>query len=210
MYITVYFGTKPIYLCNQKEPVLERYFHKPDCFLTESCSPEALLELVQELEQENINTGLAVCNDMDLLFETFCSLFTLITAAGGIVENENKDILLIFRRGKWDLPKGKLDKGETIEACAVREVKEETGLQNVQIIRAMPSTHHTYQEAGKKILKRSVWYQMYAPGKQELQPQAEEDITEIKWVPVNELTLYLNNTFPSVKDVLTFHLAGSL
>jgi len=117
---------------------------------------------------------------------------------------------LIFRRGKWYLPKGKLDEGETIEECAVREVKEETGLLNVQITGTLPSTHHTYQQDGNKILKKSAWFNMFAEGNQHLTPQTEEDITEIKWVPVTDLQMYLNQTYPSVKDVLTKFISDSL
>jgi 8-oxo-dGTP pyrophosphatase MutT (NUDIX family) len=116
--------------------------------------------------------------------------------------NNNNDVLLIYRRGKWDLPKGKLDKGETIEDCAMREVMEETGLKNVVLESALLVTYHTYHEGTKFILKESHWYAMKVNGEQKLVPQTEEDIVEIKWVKPGDLKNYYHNTFPSVIDVL--------
>lgn len=121
-----------------------------------------------------------------------------ITAAGGIVENEQGQILMIFRRGKWDLPKGKLDDGETIEECAVREVEEETGLRNIQPGELIDITTHAYTEHGKDIVKETHWFAMKVVGDQQLTPQTEEDITAIKWVKENELSEYLSNTYPNI------------
>ena len=109
---------------------------------------------------------------------------------------------MIFRRGKWDLPKGKLDKGETLEECAVREVKEETGLENVQLKKFMLTTFHTYNEFGRHILKESHWYRMKAASSQPLKPQTEEDIQQIAWVKPAALSEKLKNSFPSIKDVI--------
>jgi ADP-ribose pyrophosphatase YjhB (NUDIX family) len=119
-----------------------------------------------------------------------------------LVLNEKKEILFIFRRGKWDLPKGKLDKGETLEQCAVREVEEETGLKNIMLDKNLITTYHTYDENGKHILKESYWYEMHVEGIQKLIPQTIEDIHEAKWVKKKNLSDVLSNTFPSVKDVI--------
>lgn len=129
-----------------------------------------------------------------------------IIAGGGIVENDNGEILFIFRRGKWDLPKGKLDKGETIEQCAVREVMEETGLVDVQLSELVGITHHQYNEKGVEIDKESHWYAMKAPGQQTMTPQAEEDILETKWVAKNEIDEVLKNTFQNITDIISTYL----
>jgi len=126
----------------------------------------------------------------------------VIQAAGGLVKNGKDEILLIFRRGKWDLPKGKLDKGETLEECAVREVGEETGLKKIQLLSPLLITYHTYHEGTKFILKESHWYRMKIDSEQTLVPQTIEDIQEVKWVKEADLHQYMNNTFPSVADVL--------
>ncbi|MCY7420728.1 MAG: NUDIX domain-containing protein [Chitinophagaceae bacterium] len=125
-----------------------------------------------------------------------------ILAAGGIVENEEKEILMIFRRGKWDLPKGKLDEGETIEECAVREVEEETGLRSIQQGELIDVTLHTYFEKGNEIEKETYWYAMKVEGDQKLVAQSEEDIEDIRWVKETELPTYLNNSYPNIVDII--------
>jgi 8-oxo-dGTP pyrophosphatase MutT (NUDIX family) len=125
-----------------------------------------------------------------------------IVAAGGIVENEKREILFQFRRGKWDLPKGKLDEGEHIEACAVREVEEETGLQDIQLGELVGTTIHHYTENGTEIEKETFWYAMKVTGEQKLVPQLEEDITELKWVSEHELQPYLENTYQNIIDIV--------
>jgi 8-oxo-dGTP pyrophosphatase MutT (NUDIX family) len=125
-----------------------------------------------------------------------------IIAAGGIVENEERKILFQFRRGKWDLPKGKLDEGETIEECAVREVEEETGLRNISLGELIGITHHSYAEKGKDIDKETHWYAMKVEGEQKLIPQIAEDIHELKWISEHELSPYLSNTFPNIIEIV--------
>lgn len=125
-----------------------------------------------------------------------------IIAAGGIVENEDAKILFQFRRGKWDLPKGKWDEGETIEECAVREVEEETGLKNINRKNLIGKTIHYYKENGKEIEKETYWYAMSIKGHQELIPQLEEGITALDWVGENEMQPYLSNTFDNIVDIV--------
>ena len=125
-----------------------------------------------------------------------------IVAAGGIVENEEGKILFQHRRGKWDLPKGKLDDGESIEECAVREVEEETGLRNINLGELIGITHHSYTEHGKEIDKETHWYAMKVNGQQNLVPQVEEDIHELRWVSENELSSYLSDTFVNIIEIV--------
>lgn len=118
------------------------------------------------------------------LWEDFCSYYKIIEAAGGLVENQaahaNK-ILVMFRRGSWDLPKGKIDEGETPEIAAVREVEEETGIKNIELGEKLGETYHTYQQKGKRILKKTYWYAMKTLNN-EFTPQIEEDIERLEWV----------------------------
>ncbi len=132
----------------------------------------------------------------------FIKDYTIITAAGGVVINDEGKILMIFRRGKWDLPKGKLEEGELIEDCAEREVMEETGLSSISLERFLLTTYHTYIEKGKSILKDTHWYLFRAPGMQSVNPQTEEDILKIEWVHPSGLQEYTNNTYALIKDVL--------
>jgi len=127
---------------------------------------------------------------------------TKIVAGGGIVQNEEGKILFQFRRGKWDLPKGKLDEGETIEECAIREVEEETGLRNIALGQLIGITSHNYTEKRKDIEKETHWFAMKVSGKQNLEPQLEEDITELRWVAKDELEDYLSNTFANIVEIV--------
>ena len=126
----------------------------------------------------------------------------LILAAGGLVLNEKGEVLFMFRKGKWDLPKGKLDPGETMDACALREVMEETGLVQVALKNFLLTTEHLYTERGKPILKKSHWYLMEADSHQRLVPQAEEEISELRWLAPADFNIALANTYPSIVEVL--------
>jgi 8-oxo-dGTP pyrophosphatase MutT (NUDIX family) len=126
----------------------------------------------------------------------------LIHAAGGMVINERGEVLFMFRRGKWDLPKGKQDRGETLEACALREVEEETGVRNLEIKKFLMITEHFYQERGESILKKSHWYLMSCSSAQKLVPQTEEDITELRWIGPADIKIVERNTYPAILDVL--------
>lgn len=135
-----------------------------------------------------------------------------IIAAGGIVKNRNGEILMIYRRGYWDLPKGKQDDGETIEACALREVREETGLQDLQIDRFIATTRHRYYDdkfTQKNVVKITHWYAMSVPGTPELRPQAEEDIEMAEWAGKEKLEAYLHQTYDNIKEVICAYFASA-
>jgi 8-oxo-dGTP pyrophosphatase MutT (NUDIX family) len=135
----------------------------------------------------------------------------IIIAAGGLVQNKNGEILLIFRRGFWDLPKGKLDDSELIPECAVREVQEETGIQTLELGPFICTTSHTYFDKwlNKDVEKNTHWYAMLSLVNETLVPQTEEDIEKIEWVPVNELPQYLLQTYPTIRTVFEAFNAGS-
>lgn len=126
----------------------------------------------------------------------------IIMAAGGVVENEKGELLLIYRKKHWDLPKGKLDEGESIEQCAVREVEEETGLKNVQLGPFIELTLHQYEENGELVTKKTAWYRMKGSSSDQLTPQTEEQIEDIRWVKPAELEPYIENTYPNIILIL--------
>lgn len=167
--------------------------------------PKSLLNYADMLEKGNRFQSVTLyTNDLEGIQRDFLSLFELLEAAGGIVRTPEGKLLLIFRLGHWDLPKGKLEPGEIPEEAAVREVEEETGITGIQRSELFDITYHTYRTGkGKRIVKRTYWYLMNAP-EQVLVPQTEEDIQSAVWAFPEE---YLNNpAFPfyrSIHDLLS-------
>jgi len=127
-----------------------------------------------------------------------------IIAAGGLVTNPKGEILWIFRRGFWDLPKGKLDEGETIQTCAVREVAEETGISNIQLHEMLCFTNHLYFDKylNEEVIKRTYWFYMTIPNMQEGIPQLTEDIEKIEWLALDKARQCLDHTYPTILEVL--------
>ncbi len=150
-----------------------------------------------------INTG----EKFNEAFEIFNSFFKRIKAAGGIVRNQNEEYLFIKRLGFWDLPKGKLHKKEPARNGALREVTEETGLNNLTITKQLPSTFHIYTDRkGREILKETYWFEMGCSDDQKPVPQIEEDITEVKWFKYKDLNIPLQNTYASLRQLLKNYL----
>lgn len=126
----------------------------------------------------------------------------VVKAGGGLVKNEKGEILFMFRRGKWDLPKGKQDPGESLENCALREVEEETGVGSLTVQKFLLVTEHPYEEKGQLLLKETHWWLMTTNSQQPLVPQTEEDITELRWIGTSEMNMILLNTYPGIIEVL--------
>ena len=127
--------------------------------------------------------------------------FKVIKAAGGIVQNNENKILFIYRLGKWDLPKGKKDKGEKIKDCAVREVEEETNTK-VKIIKRNCTTWHTYTRYKKFILKKTVWYKMKCIDDSKMKGQKKEKIEKVRWMENKIINEILINSFKSLSYVV--------
>jgi 8-oxo-dGTP pyrophosphatase MutT (NUDIX family) len=170
---------------------------------------------VQDLETLALLTGqflenndllLVLTGEMTWLWPAFQSLFFLLPAAGGVVKSE-EGFLFIFRKGHWDLPKGKIDKGETPEEAALREVREETGLVTLSITGILPSTWHIYRSPWEKhqnkwILKETKWFAMTAGANQPLVPETEEDIEKAEWIKSSEFNRIQDNTYASLKILI--------
>lgn len=146
-------------------------------------------------------------NDSEAVWKRFRSFFTEFVAAGGLVKNDKGEWLFIRRFGKWDLPKGKIEKKETAEMGALREVSEECGLSGLKLVKPLGSTFHIYRSPflpleKNLVLKETKWFLMDYSGNEKPVPQSEEDIMEVRWVKPDELDEILKNVYSSLREFL--------
>ena len=166
-------------------------------------SREELAELIESYSIYNKIPALFLFHqDLDFLWKEFVSCFKLIHAAGGLVFNSKGKFLVIKRNDIWDLPKGKTEKGETAGEAAIREVSEECGLDSLVLKKSLIKTYHTYYLGETPILKETEWFLMKTNGSEITTPQIKEAITEVKWLKESEVPMIINNTYPSIVDVL--------
>ncbi|SOD14547.1 NUDIX domain-containing protein [Pedobacter xixiisoli] len=176
----------------------------------------AQIEKIQQIEVEgfgfesfykNLKSSkkknyLLLTKNPDAVFKKIKKDLTVIKAAGGLVANAKGEFLFIFRNKKWDLPKGKVDKGEKVKDAAVREVEEECGVKVEKRNERICKTYHVYEMGGELILKRTSWYHMTVKGSPKLVPQLEEGITEAVWIAPHEIKAKVKNTYALITDVL--------
>ena len=198
----IYFNNKPLFLTDKVSKDIEEYLHHEDTVFIDDFNIHTVKAMIHEMESQKIHAGVFLHNNVDEALNTFKKKLVCIKAAGGLVHTDEDDLLLIFRKGKWDLPKGKLDDKEDLETCAIREIKEETGLHAVQHEKPLTITYHTYHEDGKHILKESHWFLMKAEKQTVLIPQVKEDIEKCEWVAIDQLAPYMENSHASILDVL--------
>ncbi len=202
MFIKIYFDEKPVYLCDEINDEVKEILHHPEAIFIDEISTPAINSLLHEIKKEQFHAGVLLHEDLGMLQKKFFKHFDLIEAAGGIVQNDKKELLFIYRLNKWDLPKGKVEQNEDIADCAKREVEEETGVTLLTIEQKIGETYHTYNAYGKHFLKTTHWYYITCPSKQTLVPQTQENIDQIKWVATKDINDPLSNTYPSIKDIL--------
>lgn len=122
-------------------------------------------------------------------------------ACGGLVYNAKREVLAIKRFDKWDLPKGHLEEGETLQQCAIRETQEETGVKELQTRKYLKKTFHIYKLEQQYVLKVTHWFELYCNDSNKTTPQIEEGITKVKWIPQRKIPKMLKNTFENIKGL---------
>ena len=166
-----------------------------------------LINIVNQLESsDRFELVVVFHKDPVELWETFCDIYKIIEAAGGVVFNPKNEVLMIYRRGYWDLPKGKIDPGESPVQASVREVQEETGISQITLGKHMTDTWHTYTLKGKRILKKTYWFKMKTT-ESKLTPQTEEDIEQAVWQNLPTFLEKPGKVYGSIMDVLNIVLS---
>lgn len=182
----IYVNETPLILMQNDQIPTESLDLTKNLLIRYNGKARSLMNPIDMLEKtKRLSSIIVYHKDVEKLHADFESLFKILEAGGGVVANEQAEILTMFRRGSWDLPKGKIDKGETKEAAAIREVQEETGLQVVELGDFLLETNHTYKSRkGKRIIKRTYWYKMTTK-ELDLKPETEEDIELCEWMTVD-------------------------
>lgn len=204
-------NNKPLVFTNAVENYISKNIKAGGYLLLSGAFPRNIRLAKKHLEQ--LTTQGAIIHDLsdDALREMIANEFTTYKAGGGLVINEKGQLLMIFRRGNWDLPKGKLDKGEKIEDCALREVQEETGVNALQLGKKVATTYHIYEHKGKNIIKDTDWFMMQTNDTKPLLPQTEEDIAIAKWVDKKEAKLLIKQSYTIVQQLVNkYYLSTDL
>ncbi len=157
---------------------------------------------LKESESKKNKGYILITDDVDFAFADVCTHLAVIEAAGGVVFNDQKQVLLIKRLGKWDLPKGKMEGEETPEQSALREVNEECGIDGLTITEKLSSTYHIYRMHNFNFLKITHWFKMHSSFNKPLKPQTEESITEAKWMDWSEVKPDEMDTYISIAELL--------
>ena len=158
-------------------------------------------EIVVSLESNKREKVNIFCADIEIAWQSFIASFQKIVAGGGVVRNKNKELLFIFRNGKWDLPKGKLEQNENIENCSLREVEEECGVNGLQIVSQLNKSYHMYFQ-NSWILKETNWFIMDTSFDGQLIAQIEEGIQLVEWKSGEQIKECLLNTYSNIEKVV--------
>lgn len=167
-------------------------------------SAEELHKEYKQFMRSSVQKKLIIVGEEEVVWKVFRSLFSYIEAAGGLVKNEKGELLMIYRNKFWDLPKGKMEKGESQDETAMREVEEECGVKKLKIVRPLLSTYHVFFKENKECMKCSHWFEMICHDQTKPVPQAEEGIKEAKWMSEAEVKKVMNKVYPSLREILSF------
>ena len=160
---------------------------------------DAVKEAIDALAKKKLSQAYIYHPNHEEILKKFCKTIPKEVAAGGVVTNDKGKVLFIYRNDKWDLPKGKLDKVETIEECAIREVMEETGVKKLKIENFLRTTYHIFKRNGKYKLKEVHWFAMKTSYEGELVGQESEGIHKVKWKGPKKIKKALMNSYTNIK-----------
>jgi len=187
----VFVNDKPLFLTNE-------IFKETDfkLFLLESAD---IKKIITKIFQNKIEKAYLYHPDEKEILKTLKAKLPINKAGGGLVYNKNNDVLFIFRNGKWDLPKGGIEKGEEIEYTALREVEEETGVNKLVITDKLQKTYHIFKRNGRYKLKVTHWFEMRTTFNGTAVGQMEEGIEKVAWLNPQEIKEALKNSYENIK-----------
>ncbi|WP_369999707.1 NUDIX hydrolase [Winogradskyella sp.] len=188
---TIYVGDKPIILTTEIE-------HETDFknFLLKSVN---IGKVIKTLNNTDLNAAHLIHKNPDKLLSKFLKLLPNVVAGGGKVYNDYGEVLFIYRNDKWDLPKGKTEKKESIEETAIREVEEETGVKGLTITKPLSTTYHIFKRNGKHKIKITYWFEMKTSFEGKLSPEKSEGITKVEWLSEEASQKALENSYANIR-----------
>lgn len=194
----IYFEKRCIIICQPKDQALSDP-NSVEFHIGERVDIHTLVTMFKA--SESLSRIYIPAKDTEGMYNRLCAEFKEVDAAGGLVSNRRGDFLLINRNGLWDLPKGHREQGEDTQTTAMREVQEETGVDQLELGSLICVTDHCYLRGGIWHLKHTYWYNMLYTNPVDLTPQREEDISKAAWVAKSSLPPFLKNTYPSILEV---------
>ncbi|NRD24822.1 NUDIX domain-containing protein [Winogradskyella litoriviva] len=188
---TIYVGDKPIILTTE--------IQKETDFKTYLLNSVNIGKVIKTLNKTELKAVHLVHKNPDKLLKKFLKLLPNVVAGGGKAYNAKNEILFIYRNDKWDLPKGKAERKESIEETATREVEEETGVKGLQITKQLPTTYHIFKRNGKHRIKITYWFEMKTDFDGQLFPQENEGITKVEWLDAKATQKALENSYANIR-----------
>ena len=190
----VFFNRKPIFLITK---IIDQDINNPMLHLRYSSSEN----ITKALKSKKVKSLFLYHSNQEKLWRNLLKKFPIVQAAGGLVINSKSEYLFIFRNNKWDLPKGGIEKKENIKDAALREVNEETGVEDIEIIKPLPMTYHFFKRNGVFKLKKTFWYLMKTEFDGKFKPQLLEGITKVEWKLKEELNEIFKNSYENIKTL---------
>jgi ADP-ribose pyrophosphatase YjhB (NUDIX family) len=161
----------------------------------------AIGSAIEALAKKKLKEAYIYHPNKEEILKKFTKKVPLVVAGGGVVTNDEGKVLFIFRNNRWDLPKGRLDKGETIEQCALREVAEETGVKDLVIENFLKTTYHVLKQKGQYKLKEVHWYAMHTSYNGKLKGEKKEGIVKVKWKGPKKIQKALKNSYANIRTL---------
>jgi ADP-ribose pyrophosphatase YjhB (NUDIX family) len=187
---------------NDKPIVLTTVVSKETDFKNYLLKTAKIGKVIKELNKTSIKEIRLIGKNENKLLKKFLKKLPKVIAGGGKVYNDNGDILFIYRNNKWDLPKGKIDGKESIEAAALREVEEETGVNDLEIVKPLETTYHIFKRNGRHRIKITYWFEMKSSYAGDLVPEEIEGITHVEWLNTEQTQKALENSYANIKELM--------